>query len=222
MPAIDKKYYDATRLATWGGLTTSTWGDCTYDWQSCIAPTYSEYTYTSTVADIGTTPGWVIPITTVKASGTDGDYPVTISYECSLDNSTWTAYSVGVLYGRYFRVVVTTAKDYLISIATEYRSATSSKSYSDLDTSTISGTIDDRDLPQSFSKIISVNSSASASTTKPIQLVVNDYTPSTFSFKLIDLDSWGKVSTDATINLLIQGLPNVSANATTGTVRVST
>ena len=219
MPAFDHKYYDSSRVVTWADLGSTTWADADWDWQSFTEPTHSDWTYTTTAFDIGRK-CWVVPETFVTSSGSPGDYPVTISYSISDDNVSFTPIPAQGFNARYVKVVVTTAKDYITGIQSDYYQDAKVFSATDVNTSTLTGTTSARQLPiTTLSAITSATFTPDVSETRPLLFTVSDYTPATFTFAVKNLDTWGKVAVDATINITVWGLPSITVDTVGGSVR---
>lgn len=218
MPAFSNRYYDSTRVTTWADLGSTTWADSDWDWQSFSEPTHSEWTYTTTAFDIGRKT-WVVPETFVTSSGSPGDYAVNISYSISDDNITFTPQAAGAFNARYVKVVVTTAKDYITGIQSDYYQNTITYTATDVDTSTLAGSVSARQLPiTTMSAITAASFQPDIAETRPLSFAVLDTDPATFSFVSKNLDTWGRVAVDATINITVWGLPSVIINTNSGSV----
>ena len=91
------------------------------------------------------------------------------------------------------------------------------------DTSGYAGSSASRTIPitKTFSKILLVQGAQSQSETDSTYAVLcTDYSNTAPKLKVVDLDTFGKVAADATIDILVSGLPGITT-ATSGDVELS-
>lgn len=163
----------------------------------------------------------VVPIAFVDAVGT-----IELKFSTSTDNVTFTTpavFSGAALRGRYIKcdIEITGEDISLRSFDIQYLDSQNSivETLFNIDTTTLSGSVGARLLPlqKNFSAILSISATAATSETthKTVLLDPNDYDTSTPSVNIIDLDSFGKVSVDATVDIVVIGLPGVTVNGGT-------
>ena len=91
------------------------------------------------------------------------------------------------------------------------------------DTSGYAGSSASRTIPitKTFSKILLVQGAQSQSETDSTYAVLcTDYSNTAPKLKVVDLDTFGKVDADATIDILVSGLPGITTTAS-GDVELS-
>ena len=85
------------------------------------------------------------------------------------------------------------------------------------DTSTLTGSSASRTIPitKTFSKILLVQGAQSQSETDSTYAIqCTDYSNTAPKLKVIDLDTFGKVAANATIDILVNGLPGITTLST--------
>jgi hypothetical protein len=164
----------------------------------------------------------VWPETVVIASGV-GNAGITISYETSTDNSSFTSQSVGSFEGRYFKTVIEADADQLDSVFSQFNQDIKTRTYQDLDTTTLTGNTAQRslDVSQDFSVIFGLVVNSAAGDANLLIVDVANTAPANVSFALRDVDTYGKVAVDGTVNITVTGYPAVSLDTATGVVERS-
>jgi hypothetical protein len=210
-----------TTNPTWTSLSGNSWGNCSGFWYDPLNTATGNIAVISNVTDLGEV-AWVWPTTTVISSEL-GNLGAIISYQTSTDNVTFTNAAVGSLFGRYFTTVLAVDADELYSVSTEYHQEITTKTYQDLDTTTLTGNTSQRSINVStdFSKIFGVIVNAAESETRLLVIDVANTTPSNLTFSVRDVDTYGKIAVDGNVNITITGYPAVELDATTGVVRRS-
>lgn len=208
-----------TTNPTWTGLAGQSWGNCTGAWYDPVNTATGNITVTSDATDIGSA-AWVWPTTRV-ATSTVGNAGITISYQTSLDGSTYANAAVGTLFGRFFKTVIRADADELYEVNTEYNQDITAKTFQDLDTTTLTGTTAQRslNLSNTFSRIFGVVVNAAAAETRLLLVDVGNTAVSNVAISVRDVDTYGKVAVDGNVNITITGYPAVALDTATGTVR---
>jgi hypothetical protein len=214
---------------TWT-LLPSTWSGSGFTWYN-FDGTYvsgTHITTTSNALDLGSVK-WFYPTSSLITVGTNASSTIVITYATSDDDVTYTTGQVpGAFKSRYVKVevdiFVTTGYEGLSSLVLEAHFDTKTVNFNALDTSTLGGSTSARtlDLSNDVSNVFSANVTPSASSSDKIASKISNDTPSTFAFSVFDLDSYGKVDIDSTINLTVSGFPALETIASTGEVRVIT
>jgi hypothetical protein len=209
-----------TGTGTWSSLTNA-WSTYTGGWSDPAGTSTGNISLTSNVTDIGEIV-WVWPTTEVGSVGV-GNAGITITYATSTDNVTFSTQSVGTLYGRYFKTIVEADADELTYIFTEYHQEISTKTYQNLDTTTLSGNTAARtiDVSGDFSKIFGQVVNAASTENKILLVDVGNIQPANLTFTLRDVDTYGKVAVDGNVNITITGYPSLELVSSTGQVRRS-
>jgi len=213
--------------STWSTLPTS-WSAGSFAWYNWdgtfTSPTH--LTVTSNALDLGEKK-WFFPTTTLNTTNTDSSSTIVITYATSDDDVTYTTGQLPTAFNaRYLKteidILVSSGYEGLSSLITEAHFDTKTVNYNALDTSTLGGSTSARtiDLSNNFSNIFSASVTPSASSSDKIASKISNDTPSTFAFSVFDLDSYGKVDIDSTINLTISGFPALETIASTGQVKV--
>ena len=182
-----------------------------------VASGSPDLTVTTNTVDLGAIKD-VVPIAQVEAVGT-----VELKFSTSTDNVTFSTPAVfggTALRGRYIKcdIEISGENISLNSYNIQYLDSQNSivETLFNIDTSTLGGSLGARLLPlqKNFSAVLSI--SATAHSTEPTHHTVildpNDYDTSTPSVNIIDLDSFGKVSVDAIVDIVVLGLPGVTVN----------
>lgn len=171
--------------------------------------------------------GAVINVVPVVVCETNTSTAHVISFEISDDDSSYSAASIGALTARYIKtkVVVTNsaARPGFTLLRSEFIKDVISNSLFNQDTSGYAGSSASRTIPitKTFSKILLVQGAQSQSETDSTYAVLcTDYSNTAPKLKVVDLDTFGKVAADATIDILVSGLPGITT-ATSGDVELS-
>ena len=143
-----------------------------------------------------------------------------ISFEISDNDSSYSAASAGALTARYIKtkVVVTNTAERpgFTFLQASFIQDVINESLFNKDTSTLTGSSASRTIPitKTFSKILLVQGAQSQSETDSTYAVqCTDYSNTAPKLKVIDLDTFGKVDADATIDILVSGLPGITTTA---------
>lgn len=207
------KLYNSAEFA-WSDL--STWSAYT-NWRGYDSGLSISNTLVRTLptVDLGTTKT-VVPIATAAADGTH-----VFTFETSTDNVTF-ASDTPPLSGRYIRATVTVTNNSgapaLQSANVEYNdSETQNDLFHNLDTSTLTQNTDDSftiPITKSYQHITSIVGTASASETRPLLVIISDDTASAPTFKVINLDTFGKVAiADGVVDIEVHGFPSATTFA---------
>jgi len=201
------RLYNSGEFA-WSDLTT--WSAYTnwrgYDSGLGISTTLA---YTLPTVDLGTTKT-VVPLATAIADGTHA-----WTFETSTDDVTYTS-STPPLTGRYIKGTVTvtntTGTPALVQAEVEYNdSVTQRELFHNLDTSTLSQNTDESftiPIQKSYQHITNITGTASATETRPLLVIINDDTAGAPTFKVINLDTFGKVAiADGVVDIEVNGFP---------------
>ena len=166
----------------------------------------------------------VVPIVTCITNTTTAH---TISFQISDDDVSYSAASTGALTARYIKTQVvvtnTSARPGFTLLKAEFIKDVINESLFNKDTSTLTGSSASRTIPitKTFSKILLVQGAQSQSETDSTYAVqCTDYSNTAPKLKVIDLDTFGKVDADATIDILVSGLPGITTTAS-GNIELS-
>ena len=171
--------------------------------------------------------GAVINVAPVVTCITNTSTAHTITFETSDDNVSYSAASIGALTARYIKTQVvvtnTAARPGFTLLQSEFIKDVISNSLFNQDTSTYAGSSASRTIPitKTFSKVLLVQGAQSQSETDSTYAVMcTDYSNTAPKLKVVDLDTFGKVAADATIDILVSGLPGITTTAS-GDVELS-
>mgnify|MGYP003132813724 CR=1 FL=1 len=150
-----------------------------------------------------------------------------ISFQTSNDDVSYSAASTGPLTARYIKtqvVVTNTAKrPGFTFLEAQFIQDVINESLFNQDTSGYAGSSASRTIPitKTFSKILLVQGAQSQSETDSTYAIqCTDYSNTAPKLKVVDLDTFGKVDADATIDILVSGLPGITTTAS-GDVELS-
>ena len=165
--------------------------------------------------------GAVINVVPVVVCVTNTSTAHTISFETSDDDVSYSAASTGALTARYIKTKVvvtnTSARPGFTLLQTQFIKDVISNSLFNQDTSTYAGSSASRTIPitKTFSKILLVQGAQSQSETDSTYAVLcTDYSNTAPKLKVVDLDTFGKVAANATIDILVNGLPGITTLST--------
>jgi hypothetical protein len=171
--------------------------------------------------------GALIHVVPVVICETNTSTAHTITFETSPDNITYSAASIGSLTARYIKTQVvvtnTAARPGFTLLQSEFIKDVISNSLFNQDTSGYAGSIASRTIPitKTFSKVLLVQGAQSQSETDSTYAVLcTDYSNTAPKLRVVDLDTFGKVDADATIDILVSGLPGITTTAS-GDVELS-
>lgn len=243
MAIYENRYYPDTRQVTWADLQTTggdyvetgyvdtdyvevatggglTWADGTRDWHTWTNSSVSWSYVTNVSIDLGSVRSGY-PISRADWDQSQG-YGLTISYQTSTDNITFSNVNAGILTGRYIRTIATTQASWLSRLETQINFDTVQEVLTNVNTAALSGTVNGRVLPlATIGNIahISTQSTVGTYTASAYDIDVLSVNNTSFTFVVKDLDTWSKANVDvAGLDFVIQGFPQVAANATLGTV----
>jgi hypothetical protein len=187
-------------------------------WYDPLDDATGNIAHTSSSVDLGDE-RWVWPTTVITADGI-GPTGIGISYLTSTDNVTYTSQAVSSFETRYVKTVIDADADIVYSLNSEYNQDIKTKTYQDLDTTTLSGTTAQRsiDLSSDFSAIFGVVVNSAASETDILSVQIANVEPANVAFSVVDMDSYGKVAVDGTINMTVTGYPTITLDTAAGTV----
>ena len=164
--------------------------------------------------------GAVINVVPVVTCTTNTSTAHVISFEISDDDSSYSAASTGALTARYIKtkVVITNtgARPGFTFLQAQFIKDVINESLFNKDTSTLTGSSASRTIPitKTFSKILLVQGAQSQSETDSTYAVLcTDYSNTAPKLKVVDLDTFGKVDANATIDILVSGLPGITTTA---------
>ena len=174
-------------------------------------------TFTSDAVDFGAK----IHVVPVRVAETNTSTAHTISYLTSDDNVSYVAASAGALHARYVKTKIVVTKTSgsrpgFTLLQTEFIRDVINESFFNIDTSTLTGSSASRTIPitKTFSKILLVQGAQSQGETDSTYAVqATDYSNTAPKLKVIDLDTFGKVDADATVDILISGLPGITTDS---------
>jgi|15BtaG_2_1085339.scaffolds.fasta_scaffold00289_7 hypothetical protein len=211
---------------TWA-LMPSTWQASNHSWFSPEGSfTSSAYMTVETSAlDLGSSK-WFYPTTTCNTVNTSSSSTITVEYATSDDDITYSSYQLPQAFkARYIKTQVTISLDTtyegISSVITEANFDTKFVTRTGLDTSALSGSTGSRtlDLSDELSKIFTMEATATSISDVVMPRVVLNTPYDLLQFSLIDMDSYGKVAIDTTINMVVNGFPAIETVASTGEVR---
>lgn len=232
--------YYFTPGITWADLDGSAWSDLV-TWYN--PPGYympgQDLDYTSQPQDLGSR-RWSVPATTVDAVNVLSGSEFVVTYLISDDGINYTEVFPQALLARYIktrvRVPMRTGNEGFRSVKSDFKTVTKTLRFESLDTSTVDaansetqsvadglGVTTARTLVVSdqFSQVTGASIEPDITETRVVSIVIVDTAAGNFTFGIRDIDTWGQVSTDATINLTLTGLPLIEYFPATGEVRPS-
>lgn len=213
-------FYPDSRNSTWANIASLTWADSTFNWASWnanAANSTSSWSFTTTATDLGSQKSFY-PTSQIEW---DRAQPVTIQYEHSNDDVTYTTANAEPITSRYIRTKITTTGAYLVSIDTQINTDTKTETYANINTATLTGNVNFRTVnTQNFSGIQSLVITPTSTESRPLSGRLMDPLGN-IKIRVVDLDTWGKTAVDGNVNIVVVGFPRLTANATLGTVSVS-
>jgi hypothetical protein len=227
MPIHDRRYYPDELELTWANLASQslTWANGTANWSTWTTNSQT-WTFTSNAIDLGISrAGYPISSAEFDRGSSLDPRTCTISYLVSTDNITYTAQPAGVLVGRYIKTRANITGSYLERIETVMNFDTQSETFTNVNTASLSGTVNGRLLPVTQINLVThVSSQSSIGVYGPNAYDVDVLSSNSSGVLLVlkDLDTWGKANVDvAGIDFTVQGFPRVTANATLGIVSIT-
>ena len=212
------KEFDWSDLGSTG--ISGGWGDWT-SWDGTGFPTdlapSSQLVFTTDVEDLGSV-RTVYPLVNV-ITNTDTAHTIQfITSNTGAFSGEESTVSAGVLTARYIKVKVTvtntTERPGIEELQFQYLADIISETI--LDVAVIHDTQDEFELPikNSYSKILGVTELEHTGTR---QVLLTDSTATAPKVRVVDLDTWGKISSDTTVSVSLVGYPNITT-ATNGDV----
>lgn len=223
MAIYNNRFYPDSNLATWQDLEDDaiTWADSDRDWISVsalVSGVGGSWNFTTTASDLQSAK-WFYPTTTVRW---DDEEPVTIDYQHSLDDINYTTANAEPMFARFVRTRITTEGAYLQSIATTINTEPRVETYLAVNSAALTGNVNSRQFETpGFSQIQSVLITPSSTETRVIQGQLLADNTSNIEILVRDVDTWGQITTDANVNIVLTGFPQLVANTQTGTVTIS-
>ena len=190
-----------------------TWADWT-SWDgtglpSGITPS-TTLTFNTEAVDLGAVKN-VLPNTFCVTNSSTAH---TIKYLISNDNSSYTEVSPAGLTARYVKTKVTitntSERPGFTQLQTDFIEDTLQESL--LNVTVAHDTQDEFELPitKSFGKILAISGTQNSAVSGSYAVIPTDYTTTAPKVKVINLDTYGKVTADVNIDVIVFGLPNVS------------
>lgn len=232
--------YYFTPGITWSDLNGGDWSDLVtwYNPLGYYMPG-EDLDYTSEPVDLGSR-RWTVPSTSVDAVNILPGSEFTVTYLISDDGVGYTEVFPQALLARYIktrvRVPMRSGSEGFRQVNSDFKTVTKTLRFESLDTSTVDAansatqTVADglgittaRTLSVSnqFSQVTGASIEPDITETRVVSIVIVDTAAGNFTFGIRDIDTWGQVSTDATINLTLTGLPLIEYFPATGEVRPS-
>ena len=200
--------------ATWTAYDSWDGFGCTLQGGATIE---TELEFLSDAVDLGAIKN-VVPIASCITNTSTAHV---ISFQISDNDSSYSAASAGALTARYVKTQVvvtnTSARPGFTSLSSTMVEDVINESLFNQDTSGYAGSSASRTIPitKTYSKILLVQGAQSQSETDSTYAVMcTDYSNTAPKLKVVDLDTFGKVDADATIDILISGLPGITTIAT--------
>jgi hypothetical protein len=208
------KLYNANEFA-WSDL--STWGA----WNNWRGFNTSGVTVSTTLAyvlptvDLGSVKT-VVPLASATSDGTH-----VFTFETSTDNVTFSS-ATSPLTGRYMRTTVTVTNTLAVpalqSADVEFvDDVFQTETFHNLDTSTLVQNTDESftvPIQKSYEAITDITGTAGNTESRPLLVIIDDDNASAPRFRVINLDTFGKVAiADGVINLTVRGYEATTTNA---------
>lgn len=227
MAVHQNRYYPDELEVTWANIASQnyTWANGTGNWSTWIS-TNQSWQYISSALDLGTRrTGYPLSNAIFDRGTATNPRTCNISYQISDDNITYTNVSPGVFSGRYVKTVATITGSWLERLETTMNFDTVTETFTNINTATLSGTVDSRLLPTTqVNLVVHVSSQSSIGnySTSAYDVDVLSSNSAGVSIVLKDLDTWGKANVDVSnIDFTVSGYPRVTANATLGLVSIT-
>lgn len=201
----------------WNSLTIPF--ETALQWYDPLGDGAGNITHTTAVADLGH-PQWVFAEISVASRGV-GSGGIGITVESSLDGVNFTSNQPDVgVFGRYFRVAIDADADELRNVNVQFSRDTITRTYQNLDTTTLSGDVNGRilDVEGDFSTIFGVVINNGSGDDDLLITDLIDISTDTLTFSIRDADTYGKIAVDGVVNITVTGFPALFYDAETGTV----
>ena len=167
-------------------------------------------TFTSDAVDLGSLKNIVMTASATTNSSTAH----VISFETSPDDTTYTAASAGTaLSARYVKTKIvvtnTSARPGFTNLSSNVVEDVISESLFNV---AVTHSSDEFQLTEtkSYSKILSITGTQNSAVSGSYAVIPTDYTATAPKVKVVNLDTFGKVTADVNIDVIISGLPGVT------------
>ena len=169
-------------------------------------------TFLSDAVDLGAVIN-VVPVVTCETNTTTAHV---ISFQTSNDNVSYSAASTGPLTARYIKTQVvvtnTSARPGFTLLRAEFIKDPISESLFNV---AVTHSSDEFTLTEtkSYSKILSITGTQNSAVSGSYAVIPTDYTVTAPKVKVVNLDTFGKVTADVNIDVTINGLPGITTTA---------
>ena len=176
-------------------------------------------TFLSDAVDLGAVIN-VVPVVTCETNTTTAHV---VSFQTSNDNVSYSAASTGPLTARYIKTQVvvtnTSARPGFTLLRAEFIKDPISESLFNV---AVTHSSDEFTLTEtkSYSKILSITGTQNSAVSGSYAVIPTDYTVTAPKVKVVNLDTFGKVTADVNIDVIINGLPGITTTAS-GNVELS-
>ncbi len=176
-------------------------------------------TFLSDAVDLGAVIN-VVPVVTCETNTTTAHV---ISFQTSNDNVSYSAASTGPLTARYIKTQVvvtnTSARPGFTLLRAEFIKDPISESLFNV---AVTHSSDEFTLTEtkSYSKILSITGTQNSAVSGSYAVIPTDYTVTAPKVKVVNLDTFGKVTADVNIDVTINGLPGITTTAS-GNIELS-
>ena len=176
-------------------------------------------TFLSDAVDLGAVIN-VVPVVTCETNTTTAHV---VSFQTSNDNVSYSAASTGALTARYIKTQVvvtnTSARPGFTLLRAEFIKDPISESLFNV---AVTHSSDEFTLTEtkSYSKILSITGTQNSAVSGSYAVIPTDYTVTAPKVKVVNLDTFGKVTADVNIDVTINGLPGITTTAS-GNVELS-
>ena len=176
-------------------------------------------TFLSDAVDLGAVIN-VVPVVTCETNTTTAHV---ISFQTSNDNVSYSAASTGALTARYIKTQVvvtnTSARPGFTLLRAEFIKDPISESLFNV---AVTHSSDEFTLTEtkSYSKILSITGTQNSAVSGSYAVIPTDYTVTAPKVKVVNLDTFGKVTADVNIDVTINGLPGITTTAS-GNIELS-
>lgn len=176
-------------------------------------------TFLSDAVDLGAVIN-VVPVVTCETNTTTAHV---VSFQTSNDNVSYSAASTGPLTARYIKTQVvvtnTSARPGFTLLRAEFIKDPISESLFNV---AVTHSSDEFTLTEtkSYSKILSITGTQNSAVSGSYAVIPTDYTVTAPKVKVVNLDTFGKVTADVNIDVTINGLPGITTTAS-GNVELS-
>ena len=169
-------------------------------------------TFLSDAVDLGAVIN-VVPVVTCETNTTTAHV---VSFQTSNDNVSYSAASTGALTARYIKTQVvvtnTSARPGFTLLRAEFIKDPISESLFNV---AVTHSSDEFTLTEtkSYSKILSITGTQNSAVSGSYAVIPTDYTVTAPKVKVVNLDTFGKVTADVNIDVTINGLPGITTTA---------